>query len=528
MKLSLRTSLLIAVSAISLAACDTTPTQADLDNANATISELTGQVSSLTSEIAALDAQIAATQAALDAANASNEDMTAEIATLTAQMAELSDEKAQLEQQTAALQQRVANLTGENDDLTQALADAQAALDASDEDFVALQAELAALQTQYNDYSKSAFQAMAERTTYTRTATSSSATLAAAQASSDAAIAAQLARATAQQAVWNAAGYRVAGNPAIYGDPLAQIDPNAVLTLGQFYAQDPVSASIYASELGIDPIVNAADPVDITVWKPLNDQKKTILDGAVTDATHVLTSEQAAYNASFGGGITQQAITTLYDAAGNELHGEGAGVYSEDAGTIAVGDQVPLGAQITALYLMGGAQNAVIQDVLVWDASGPNPFSGLPVGAATYTSDNMVAYFAEQAADGTWTVANQGANAGNLSINFSTNSGALFIAGTAGNNLAANEYGIAANLTFDPTTGEFTGTGSQSYLAGIGQGTADTAAAVIEGNLWGAADTYTAEITATDTAVGLNGPVEITILTAIAGNGTVTSNLPPQ
>lgn len=519
MKLSLRTSLLIAVSAISLAACDTTVTQADLDNANATIAALTGQVSELTSNIAELDAQIAATQAALDAATAENAGMTEEIASLNAQLEELAADKATLENQLAVLQAQVVNLAGDNADLEEALANAEAALDASDADYLALQADLEAAQAAYSSYNKDAFNNLMARTTNANNgylkvmAGADAASVAAATAANSAAQAALVAAQAAQAAL-------TALNGAILDADTAS------WTLGQFYADDRASAEAYAAEMGLDPIADAAALVDHAGWVADSGYVVDLADltadtqtasNAAQAAQQAQTAAEQAYAANYGG-IAQSAVTTLYDASGAAVRAEGAVVYTDTLGNTALGEAVPVGAQITTLFLADA--NGVYTDVLVWEANdgGNNPFTALPVGAASYQSDNMVAYFAKQDGAGTAYSFSNETNAGTLTIDFSDNSGVLNLNGTV-----AGEFVITADLTFDPATGTFVGAGQQTYTSTAG---ADTATTTIDGNLWGAADTFSAVLEGTDTYDNGGTLIDVHLLTAIAGNGTVT--LPPQ
>jgi len=524
MKLSLRTSLLIAVSAISLAACDTTVTQADLDNANATIAALTGQVSELTSNIAELDAQIAATQAALDAATAENAGMTEEIASLNAQLEDLAADKATLENQLAILQAQVVNLAGDNADLEEALANAEAALDASDADYLALQADLEAAQAAYSSYNKDAFNNLMARTAvaqgngqggYSKTMSGAdAASVAAATAASEAADAAYAAAQAAEAAL-----------TAL--DTAIAAAANNTLTLGEFYAQDPDSAEAYAAEMGVDPIENASDLVDSVTWRlNSNYQVESGLLSAATQAAqtdagiaaNALTQARADYELNYGG-IARSTVTTLYDAAGAEVRAEGAVVFTGTQGDTAIGEAVPVGAQITTLFLADA--NGVFTDVLVWEANdgGANPFTALPVGAASYTSDNMVAYFAKEDGAGTGYTFSNETNAGTLTIDFTDNTGVLNLNGLN------SEFVITADLTFDPATGAFVGAGQQSYTWNNGNN-AETATTTIDGNLWGAADTFSAVLEGTDTYDNGVTLIDVHLLTAIAGNGTVT--LPPQ
>lgn len=503
----MRTALLAAVSVLSLAACESGPTKAQLATANATIAEKTAQIATLQGQVAALTGNISALDTQVADLTAQLATSTAENAELSAQVAELTARRDALTAELATLQSNFDALSANNSALTTQLATTEAALAAAQGQIGALTDDLAALQTAYDTYSQTAFNNAMDRTEYRRTVTTSQADVTAAQAAYDSAVAA----AAAAAADLSAAQGLVTGWP---GDVEGQ-------TLSTFIALHPTQAALYAEILGLD-VTNPTDqatPVGVgLLTAPIAAlaTASTAAADAATTANTTLSSTTVAYQGQFGGYETS-GQTRLYRADGRAIDAYGAAFYGHPDAT-ANGEPLPVKARLTALFLLDDEGTPV--EMLVWDAAG-SPFVQQPVGDAVFQSDSMVAFFAQQEGN-SYVLQSQASdnteNVGSLTLDFGAGTGALVLDGIT--NKGNQDYAIAATLTFDPVTGQFTGSGNQSYTTGGGTGAAEVAAATIEGGLWGDAEAFTALINATDVTAG---SVPVTILTAIGGTGgTVT------
>lgn len=508
--ISLRGMLLVAVSAISLAACSSQSTKADLtsrlDAANATIE--------------ANNATISQKQAAIDAANASISSLQADKVVLQASISSLQAEKvalqASLDAANATIAERQAALGAANATIAQK----QAALDAANASIASLQASITSLQDQIKNYNKTAANALADKMDnahggYKRSVTVSESDV---QEAKDQVASAMDAITTAQS---------IAEDAQIKLDDANNNAPNPTYvgaTLATYYANDKAGAEKYADLLRLD-VTDSSDQgliVSTAAYQAEVTSRQTALATAQADIATAntnlsnakvnLSAVKSGYDADR---VAQQSgSVTLYQADGTAVSAEGAMIYNKTLDAAAVGDQVPEAARITSLFLLDA--NGAPTKVLVFDATAKVPFS-LPVGAASFTSDSMVAYFAqlEGAEDGTniYTLKND-PNAGSLTINFNDNTGHLTLTGlTNGSN---QDYSVSANLTFDPVSGKFGADGvNQAYTSTDG---AEIAKASIAGALSGAGEAFVANIDATDkTAIG---NVDVKIMTRIAGTGS--------
>lgn len=290
--------------------------------------------------------------------------------------------------------------------------------------------------------------------------------------------------------------------------------PNAAFigkTLATYLAEDPASALQYAALMGLEPanIAHQAILVSGVGYAAM----ESLLESAATDAEDKLSATTTAYEDNFGGHSEGDALV-LYSADGEAIGAAGVAIYRNTPDGTAKGADVPVVAKLTALFLLDDAGEPV--DVLVWEGSG-SPFAGAPVGTATFNSDNMIAYFAQKQGDGSYAFdGDSSGDAGELTLDFDTNTGTLMVAGIA--NGANMDYSIDTNLVFNTATGTFTGTGKQAYTND--NNVSETADAVINGNLWGAAEAFTAVIDSTD-ITGI-GSIPVHIMTALAGTGTGT------
>lgn len=507
MKFPLRSMLLIAASAITLAACDSTstgPTQADYDTLQGQYDTLHQQYETAVAEKTQLESELASKQAELASLTAQLDDAEANVADLTSQIEGLQGEIADLEDQLAAATARVQQLSAAN----------------------------AALQSQLNNFNKNAYVSLQNKES---DADQIQTTTAYQAATSDLA-AKQAAKSAADAVLTEAQSY-------VSTIALAALDTKTVAELA---AENAAAAAMYCV------VTNCADNADLTTIDVVSqDYQDGLLPNADNDVINNIEAAAAALAASQGafdvaeanyeallGAISKSSPETLYDADGNAISAFGAVLTSSTPGANR-SDPIPVDARITALFLTD--TNGDLTDVLVWEAQG-NPFTGLPAGAATFTSNNMMAYFAEEDVYGNYTMHDEGSG-GSLTLNFNDNTGALSVAGLGGDFAIVN-----AQLTFNPATGTFSGSGDQSYTkaddVGQANGTISTAAggagqadATITGSLVGAGDAFTATIDAvgdyTTTLIDGVGntpdptvTVDVHIMTAIIGSGTVNAPQP--
>lgn len=508
MKFPLRSMLLIAASAITLAACEsnnTGPTQAAYDTLQGQYDALQQDYEAALAEKSQIEADLASKVAEVATLTAQLDDANADIAALTTQIAGLEAEIADLESQLDAANARIRQLSTAN----------------------------AALQAQLNDFNTNAYRSLQDK----QNAAAQPATAAAYQAAISDLAAKQATKDAAQAVLTEAVSYTT-----VIG--LADADNKTVANLT---AENADAAAMYCT---IVTCANDQVAIDAAAYSA------GLLPGADNDvindleaAVAALATSQTAYNTAEGnyqgmlGKVTVSSPETLYDANGNEISAFGAFLTSSTPGANPT-DTIPIDARITALFLVDAGGD--LTDIVVFEATGnDNPFN-LPVGAATFTSDQMVAYFAHQegtASNGSYAIDYDG-SAGSLSLDFNTNAGILTVGGVGG----SNDYAITANLTFDPATGAFSGSGTQSYTAAddVGQangtvssaaGDAGQAVATITGQLVGASDAFIASIEAVDdyTTTLIDGigntpdptaTVNVSIATEIIGSGTYSQPQP--
>ena len=406
----------------------------------------------------------------LAVANQSIDALTAEKTSLIAQRNDLQDQLDAAGGDTAALEAAIAVLDGQIATLTASLTTAQNA---------------------NRDYLKTAYNAVQDKTNYKNTMGTDAADVAVDTAAL-AAAEAKLAPAKAFSPAVNRNGQ----------------------TLATYLAEDRASALQYAALMGLNP----DSDTDQNKFVSIVDYEGMVSDlqAVVTDAEDALASTTDSYESNFGGHEDGSKMV-LYSADGKSFGAAGSAIYRNTPDNTATGAQIPVVAKLTALFLLD--DDGQPADVLVWEGSG-SPFAGAPVGTATFSSDNMIAYFAQQENNGTYRMdQDHSGDAGALTLNFDSNTGTLMVNGL--DNDANNmDYSINTDLAFNTATGTFTGTGKQAYTT-FG-GNAETADAVINGNLWGAAEAFTAVIDATDTTG--SGSIPVHIMTALAGTGTSTTS----
>ncbi len=285
--------------------------------------------------------------------------------------------------------------------------------------------------------------------------------------------------------------------------------------MATYLAGDRSTALQYAALMGLDP--DSAEDQDKLVSSDAYADMVSDLQMAADNAVTTLSNTTIAYEDNFGGHSDGNDEMVLYSADGKSFGAFGSAIYRNTPDNTATGAQIPVVAKLTALFLLDNEGQPA--DVLVWEGSG-SPFAGVPVGTATFSSDNMIAYFAQQEGNGSYMMdRDHSGDAGALTLNFDSNTGTLMVNGLE--NGANMDYSINTDLAFNTATGTFTGSGTQAYTSAA-SGNAETANAVISGNLWGAAEAFTAVIEATDTTNSMNGPIPVHIMTALAGTGTTS------
>jgi hypothetical protein len=489
------------------------------------ITELEGLIAGLNSEVAELKADLASSNIEHTSLSDENSRLTdlletesAKVISLTADLETLKADISSLEGENARLIEVIA---GKDVDLEKAVADAavlQKKIDDQKKEISKLEADLtsvggelqatrdllvaangtiatltddlAKVNVKYANYLKTAYNAAQDRAAYKRTMGVDAKAVAAAAA----------ALAKAKDALSKAIA--AAPNPTFLG-----------VTLATYLAQDRDSAVQYAKAMGLD--INSNVDQNVLVSDVDYQNRLNVLSLQVGSKEVDLANSENSYNSNFGGHSNGNQVT-LYSADGEAIGANGAAIYRNMPDGTTSGDDVPVVAKLTALFLLDA--NGQPSQVLVWEGTGIE-FTDAPVGTAMFTSDSMVAYFAHQEGNGVYSLSSdQSSSAGQLSLNFDTKSGTLLVNGMPnGQNL---DYAISASLVFDTATGEFTGEGKQAYSTNNGMGPAETAEALIEGNLWGAAEAFTATINADDTT---DQSIEVHIMTVLGGTGSLSN-----
>lgn len=566
-QISLRGTMLIAVSALALTACGSKSSDTDaLTAANATIAsksativEKDATIASKNATIAEKDALIAAKQASIDAANvtiaqkqAALDAANATIAARNATIAANNDEIAAKAATISSLQSEVADLEAQIITLKATKTSLEADKAALQADKALLQGQVADLQAQVKDYNKTAFNANRDKTLvadggYKRGVGSieTGATAGAVNAARSGLGTAQSDLSAKQDA---AAAALTAKNDAQAAYDEADnfvIDPDYVgLSLATYYADLKSDAEFYAEILDLDltdsgvqgqlvdtvAFANAVTALNNALTSAQNNL--TSANNDVTSATTAVANAQTALENAIrkyhSDRRPQQAgELTLYQADGSEVLASGAMVYKQSLDdALQPGNLLQEAGRLTALFLVD--ENGDPTNVLVFEASmvgassEDNPFT-LPVGAATFASTSMVAAFAqlEGAENGINTYRLEGdTNAGSLTLNFDTNTGRLVVVGLENQGSDNEDFSVNADLTFDPQTGTFTADLiSQAYTSKT-TGDAELASGKINGALSAVADAFTAYIDTTD-KTGIND-VDVKIMTRIVGTGAVT------
>jgi hypothetical protein len=477
--LSIRGGLLLAT-AISFAGCVSKESNDAVVNqlavANTSIDTIKAELQTEKDKVAALEAvktglnaSIATLQAQLASSTEANSNLTVELAAANAELVSVNASLATANATIASLQGQVVALTTS---------------------LAAANGQVATLTSSNDNYLKTAYNANQDKSTYKRTADVNAADVAEAEAdlaSAEAAL--DLATASAPNADYVGS------------------------TLATYLAQDRASAIKFAAVMDLDIKSNfdQAKLVSDDDYQDLLSDLANTIDIKEAD----LSATKSSYEANFGG-YSKGDELTLYSADGEVIGASGVAIYRNTPDGTASGADVPVVAKLTALFLLDAYGEPA--DVLVWEGTG-NPFLGAPVGTAMFTSDSMVAYFAQQEGTGVYKMSSDtSSSVGELTLDFDTKTGTLQVNGLKnGNN---RDYAISAELVFNTVTGTFNGAGTQAYSTSNGFGPSETADALINGNLWGAAEAFTAVIDATDTT---ELDVSVHIMTALAGTGSVAN-----